>query len=63
MNRPSVPYRVLYSNDTTNITTCVSPYHSSPSEPFRPEMLRETVKEVAGKVDDHLIQLCTGRVP
>ena len=63
MNRPSVPYRVLYSNDTTNITTCVSPYHSSPGEPFRPEMLRETVKEVAGKVDAHLIQLCTGRVP
>ena len=29
------PFRVLYSNDTTNITSCVSPFHAE-REPFRP---------------------------
>ena len=57
------PYRVLYSNDATNITTCVSPYHRK-GERWRPEMLEATVDEVAGTaVDVHLIQLAHGQVP
>ncbi len=25
--RPRAPFKTLYSNDTTNITSCISPYH------------------------------------
>jgi hypothetical protein len=57
------PFRVLYSNDTTNITTCVSPFHRR-GEPFRPGMLEATVDEVAGRgVDAHLLQPGVGWVP
>ncbi len=57
------PYRVIFSNDTTNITTCISPYHKK-GEEWRPEMLEATVDEVAGHgVDAHFIQLAHGQVP
>ncbi len=56
------PYRVLYSNDITNITSCVSPFHQA-REPFRKEMLEATVDEVAGLVDAHLLQPGLGVVP
>lgn len=57
------PYKVIFSNDTTNILTCASPYHAA-GEPFRPEMLEATVDEVAGQgVDAHFIQLAHGQVP
>ena len=50
------PFRVLYSNDTTNILSCTSPWHKK-GEAFRPEMLEATVDEVAGTgVDAHLLQ-------
>ncbi len=48
------PFHVLYSNDTTNITSCVSPWHKK-GEPFRPKMLEATVDEAAG-TDVHLLQ-------
>ena len=54
--------RVLYSNDTTNITSCISPFHQE-REPFRKEMLEATVDEVAGLVDAHLLQPGLGMVP
>lgn len=57
------PFRVLYSNDMTNILTCISPWHK-PGEPFRPEMLDATIDEVAGQgVDVHLLQPGLGWVP
>ena len=57
------PFRVLYSNDTTNILSCIGPYHKA-GEPFRPEMLEATVDEVAGRgVDAHLLQPGLGWVP
>jgi hypothetical protein len=57
------PYKVIFSNDTTNIGTCASPYHKK-GERWKPEMLEATVDEVAGTgVDAHFIQLCTGQVP
>ena len=59
---PKAPYRVLYSNDTTNITSCVSPFHAA-REPFRAEMLEATVDEVAGLVDAHFLQPGLGMVP
>ena len=60
--RPRAPFRVIYSNDTTNITSCVSPFHKA-REPFRKEMLEATVDEVAGLVDAHFLQPGLGMVP
>jgi hypothetical protein len=59
--RAKPPFRLLYSNDLTNILSCTSPFHQ-PRQPFRKEMLEATVDEVAGTgVDVHLLQpgLCT----
>ncbi|MBL9142519.1 MAG: hypothetical protein JNM99_02455 [Verrucomicrobiaceae bacterium] len=57
------PFRLLYSNDTTNIMSCISPFHAK-GAPFRKEMLEATVDEVAGKgVDAHLLQPGLGVVP
>ena len=56
------PPKVLYSNDTTNITSCISPFHHE-REPFRKEMLEATVDEVTGLVDAHLLQPGLGMVP
>ncbi len=59
---PKPPFRVLYSNDTTNILTCVSPYHRE-GEEYRPEMLAHTVDETCGTgVEVHLLQPGLGRV-
>ena len=63
MKRRKPPFRVLFSNDTTNIETCVSPYHQR-GEPFRPEMLEATVDETAGiGVQVHVLQPGLGWVP
>ena len=61
-SRPKPPFRVIYSNDTTNILSCVSPFHQA-REPFRKEMLEATVDEVSGLVDAHLLQPGLGMVP
>jgi hypothetical protein len=60
--RRKAPFRVIYSNDLTNITSCVSPFHAA-REPFRLEMLDATVDEVAGLVDAHFLQPGLGVVP
>lgn len=63
MKKEKAPYRILFSNDTTNILTCVSPYHKK-GEPFRPEMLEATVDETAGTgVEVHMLQPGMGRIP
>jgi hypothetical protein len=56
------PPKVLYSNDTTNITSCISPFHKE-REPFRKEMLEATVDELTGLVDAHMLQPGLGMVP
>lgn len=56
------PFRVIYSNDTTNITSCVSPFHKA-REPFRATMLEATVDEVEGLVDAHFLQPGLGMTP
>jgi len=57
------PFKVLFSNDTTNIETCISPYHKS-GELFNPRMLEAAVDETAGiGVDVHLLQPGQGWVP
>ncbi len=61
--RRKAPFHVLYSNDTTNILSCVSPWHKK-GEPFRPEMLETTADEVAGTgVAAHLLQPGLGWIP
>ena len=61
--RAKAPFRLLYGNDTTNITTCTSPWHKK-GEPFRQEMIEASVDEVAGTgVDAHLLQPGLGMVP
>jgi len=56
------PYKVLFSNDTTNIH-CTSPYHQE-NEPFRLEMLEATVDETAGTgIQVHILQPGCGWVP
>ena len=63
MKRAKAPFHVLFSNDTTNILTCVSPYHKK-GEPFREEMLEATVDETAGiGVEVHMLQPAHGWAP
>lgn len=57
-----VPFHVLYSNDTTNITGCISPWHKA-GEPFSARLLEASVDEVADKVDAHFLQPGLGMVP
>ncbi len=61
--RGKAPFRALYSNDTTNITSCISPFHKA-REPFRPEMLEATVDELQDTgIEVHLLQPGLGMVP
>jgi len=61
--RPSAPFRVLFSNDATNITSCPSPWNPEHG-PFRKEYLLHSVDETAGTgIDVHLLQPGLGWVP
>ena len=59
--RVKAPFKVLFSNDFTNILTCTSPYHNK-GKPFGPEMIEGTVDETPG-TDVHMLQPCTTWVP
>ena len=60
---PRAPFRVLYSNDLTNILSCTSPWHK-PRQPLTDQMIEATVDEVAGTgVDVHLLQPGLGWIP
>ncbi len=59
--RPKAPFKVLFSNDTTNILSCVSPYHKK-GEPFTTERLQATVDEAKG-VDVHMLQPGVAWIP
>ena len=50
---PKPPFKVLFSNDTTNITSCISPYHAK-GEDITDDMIRATVDE-ATAVDVHML--------
>ena len=61
--RRKAPFHVLYSNDTTNVVTCISPFHHK-GEKFNPEMLRASVDEsIDAGSDAQLLQPGTGWVP
>ena len=50
------PYKVLYSNDTTNILTAESPFHKE-GQPINMGMLDAVVDETAGTgIDVHMLQ-------
>lgn len=53
--------RVLYSNDTTNITSCVSPWRN-PKDGFTDDQLRATIREAAS-ADVHMLQPGLGWIP
>ncbi|MBL9158328.1 MAG: hypothetical protein JNJ70_12695 [Verrucomicrobiales bacterium] len=55
------PPLVFYSNDTTHITSCDSPYRSG-REGFSGDHLRASIREAAG-VDAHLLQPGLGWIP
>jgi len=54
-------FKVLFSNDTTNVLTCTSPYHKK-GQPFTEDMLRATIDEAKG-VDVHMLQPGLGWIP
>ena len=57
------PMKVLYSNDTTHIISCTSPYHRT-GEAFGQQMLEASVDETADtRVDVHMLQPGMGVVP
>lgn len=56
------PFRVLFSNDTTNIISCASPYHRRGDRKLTTEMIQATVDEAAG-VDAHMLQPGLGWIP
>lgn len=55
------PAKVLYINDITNIYTCESPFQAT-NAALTDEKIRESVDEVAGKVDVHMME-CYGWIP
>ena len=61
VKRMKPPFKVLFSNDFTNILTCTSPYHNK-GQPYRGEMLGRTVDETPG-ADVHMLQPAHGWVP
>lgn len=59
---PKPPYRILYSNDLTNIQSCPSPFRQGGT--FRDESMAASVAETAGTgIDVHMLQPGLGWVP
>jgi hypothetical protein len=57
------PFRVIYNNDTVNVTECTSPWHAK-GEPFREEMLKASIDEaVDAGVDAYFLQPGLTAVP
>jgi len=57
------PFRLLYSNDLTNIMSCPSPFFS-PGKPFDESLLRASVDETADTgIQVHMLQPGLGWVP
>ena len=62
--RPKAPYRMLFSNDTTNILSCTSPYHGPGDRELTDDMIRASVDEAAVEgMDAQLLQPGMGWLP
>ena len=60
--RPKAPFRVLYDNDSTNLTSCISPWRRGGE--ITPRQLRGLVDEVADtQVDAYLFCCGLGNSP
>lgn len=61
-NQPAapIPFRTIYSNDTTHILSCQRPENRS--EKFSDDLLRQSIVEAAG-VDAHFLQPGLGWIP
>ena len=63
MKKNKVPFKVLFSNDSTNITNCVSPFYKK-GEEFTYDKLESSVDETIDKgIDVHMLQPGLGWVP
>ena len=63
MKKDRAPYKVLFSNDTTNVLSCESPFHKR-GEPLRDEKIEASVDETVGTgVDVHMLQPGVGWIP
>ena len=57
------PFRMIYSNDTTNLFTCPSPYRPVSDDYFGDHLIEASVREAAvGGMDAQMIQPGTGWV-
>ncbi len=60
----TAPWKMIYSNDTTNILVCDSPYHRRGDNTFDEEKIRMSVREAAVKgMGAQLLQPGTSWVP
>jgi len=57
----SVPFRTIYSNDTTHILSCKMPWRNQ-KDPFTDADLVHSITEAAG-VDAHFLQPGLGWIP
>ncbi|MBN2547378.1 MAG: hypothetical protein JXB50_16360 [Spirochaetes bacterium] len=63
ISRPKPAFRIIFSNDTTNILSCESPYHKR-GEPFSQSVLNASVDETINTgIDVHMLQPGMGWVP
>ena len=61
--RPRAPFKVIYSNDTTNVYSCTSPYHPA-RVPFSTAALQGSIDETANTgIEVHMLQPGVGWVP
>jgi len=58
---PKAPFKVLFNNDSTNLLSCVSPYHAK-GDPVTTERIQAMVDEAA-EVDAHLLMPGMGWAP
>ncbi len=60
----TAPYKGVFSNDTTNLLTCVSPYHKKGGKLVTEDMIRESVAEaVVPNIEAQILQPGMGNVP
>ncbi|MDE1171467.1 MAG: hypothetical protein PW734_09715 [Verrucomicrobium sp.] len=58
------PFRVIFSNDTTNLLSCPSPFRPDRHKPITDDDIRASVIETAGQgIDVHMLQPGLGWVP
>lgn len=61
---PKCPYRVIYSNDTTNILSCNSPYNTRNEGGFTDEKLKASIEETVNTgIEVHMLEPGLGWVP